>query len=56
MNNNDMPLKHVIDSTLENLKKIATRENDTPYHNYLIGLAYLNGIDVEVDSKKADRI
>ena len=32
---------------------IAIRENDDdPEHNYLIGLAYLNGIDVEVDRER----
>lgn len=44
------------DALLDRLKKIATRENDTPYHNYLIGLAYLNGIDVETDPKKAEEL
>ena len=34
--------------------KIATAERtDDPQHNFLIGLAYLDGIDVEVDSQKA---
>lgn len=33
---------------------IAAREsvNHDPRHNYLIGLAYLNGIDVEIDPKR----
>lgn len=36
------------------LENIAKRENDSdPRHNFLIGLAYLNGIDVEVDQKRA---
>ena len=36
------------------LEGIAKRENDNdPAHNYLIGLAYLNGIDVEVDRERA---
>ena len=35
------------------LADLAIAENDTdPEHNYLIGLAYLNGIDVEVDRKR----
>jgi tetratricopeptide (TPR) repeat protein len=39
---------------LEGLKSIAVRENDTdPVHNFLIGLAYLNGIDVEKDNSRA---
>ncbi|MBQ1386270.1 MAG: toll/interleukin-1 receptor domain-containing protein, partial [Erysipelotrichales bacterium] len=36
----------------EKLKKEALKE-DTPEHNFLIGLAYLDGIDVEVDHEKA---
>ena len=36
------------------LDGVAKRENDNdPAHNYLIGLAYLNGIDVEVDRERA---
>lgn len=36
------------------IEKIALKENDKdPKHNYLIGLAYLNGIDVEVNREKA---
>ena len=36
------------------LGKIAKTENDNdPEHNFLIGLAYLDGIDVEVDRKRA---
>lgn len=31
------------------LSGITIAENDTPEHKYLIGLAYLDGIDVEVD-------
>lgn len=39
---------------LESLKKIAVKENDnTPEHNFFIGLAYLGGIDVEVDFERA---
>ena len=39
---------------IEGLKSIAVRENDTdPVHNFLIGLAYLNGIDVEKDNARA---
>ena len=38
----------------EGLKSIAVRENDTdPVHNFLIGLAYLNGIDVEKNNERA---
>ncbi len=36
------------------VEKIAKKENDgSPEHNYFIGLAYLSGIDVEVDFEKA---
>ncbi|MBR4864380.1 MAG: tetratricopeptide repeat protein [Oscillospiraceae bacterium] len=34
---------------LETLSKIAITPNHTPEHNYLIGLAYLEGIDVETN-------
>ncbi len=41
-------------SFLENLNRIAkTANHDEPEHNYLIGLAYLEGIDTEVDKAKA---
>ena len=36
------------------LENIAKRENDNdPQHNFFIGLAYLGGIDVEVDHSRA---
>ena len=36
------------------LEKIAIKENDdNPEHNFFIGLAYLNGIDVEVNHERA---
>lgn len=39
---------------LKNLSRIAKAENSSdPLHNYLIGLAYLDGIDVEVDKSRA---
>jgi len=39
---------------LEAVQKLAIRENDgSPEHNFFIGLAYLNGIDVEVDRSRA---
>ena len=39
---------------LEKLKAIAVTANDAdPGHNYLIGLAYLDGIDVEVNAERA---
>lgn len=38
---------------LDSIIQHATEANNTPEHNYLIGLAYLDGIDVEVDRKYA---
>ena len=38
---------------IKRLKKIATKENNTPEHNFLIGLAYLMGIDVEKNTAYA---
>ena len=36
---------------------LAIMENEEdPWHNFLIGLAYLDGIDVEVDSRRADEL
>ncbi len=36
------------------LKNVALMKNqDDPRHNYLIGLAYLNGIDVQIDYQRA---
>ena len=41
------------DLLLTNLKKLAIAENnDIPEHNFLIGLAYLEGIDMEVDRER----
>ncbi|MGN1409156.1 MAG: toll/interleukin-1 receptor domain-containing protein, partial [Eubacteriales bacterium] len=38
---------------VQSLGKIARAENDgDPEHNYLIGLAYLDGIDVETDKER----
>ena len=37
----------------ETLSKIAiSKNNDDPEHNFLIGLAYLNGIDVEINKER----
>lgn len=45
------------ESLLDSLKSIAIAERSTdPAHNYFIGLAYLDGIDVEVDHDKALRL
>lgn len=39
---------------LHTVQRLAIRENDRdPEHNFFIGLAYLNGIDVEVDRSRA---
>ncbi len=35
---------------------IAENPNNTPEHDYLIGLAYLEGIDMEVDADRAVRL
>ena len=37
-------------------KMVLTPSERTPEHNFLIGLAYLNGIDVEVDAERAVRL
>ena len=42
------------DALLQTLSDIAKRQNDDePEHNFLIGLAYLSGIDVETDQQRA---
>ena len=39
---------------LEAVQRLAIQENDdSPEHNFFIGLAYLNGIDMEVDRERA---
>lgn len=49
--------QQVDDVFLETLRRYAVSENrDDPEHNYLIGLAYLDGIDVEVDRDKGVRM
>lgn len=45
------------DAVLSALGSLAKRENDDdPKHNFFIGLAYLAGIDVEVDRARAVRL
>lgn len=45
------------DALLEALSGIAVRENDgDAEHNFFIGLAYLSGIDVEIDYERALRL
>ncbi len=42
------------EALLESIKKMAIKENNnSPEHSFFIGLAYLGGIDVEVDTEKA---
>ena len=42
------------DTLRKSFQNIALMKNrDNPVHNYLIGLAYLNGIDVEIDYERA---
>lgn len=42
---------------IDALYDIAIRENDEdPEHNFLIGLAYLEGIDVEVNRERGERL
>lgn len=38
---------------LDAISRMAITTNGTPEHNFLIGLAYLDGIDVEIDYKYA---
>ncbi|MBE6587739.1 MAG: tetratricopeptide repeat protein [Ruminococcaceae bacterium] len=46
--------KALSDALLEAVKKLAIREGkDSPEHNFFIGLAYLDGIDVEIDHERA---
>ena len=47
----------VTQALLERIKKIATAENDSELeHNFLIGLAYLDGIDMEVNRERAVKL
>lgn len=47
---NDSELKKQL---IDSIQKIEVNKNDSdPEHNYLIGLAYLQGIDVEVNRKR----
>ena len=41
------------DALLSALRAVACRENNTPMHDFFIGLAYLSGVDVEVDHDRA---
>jgi len=42
------------EALLESIKKMAIKENDnSPEHNFFIGLAYLGGVDVEIDNERA---
>lgn len=45
--------KDFVDALLGIVKDVAILENDSsPEHNFLIGLAYVDGIDVEIDSSR----
>ncbi len=45
------------EALLESIKKMAIKENDnSPEHNFFIGLAYLGGVDVEVDYERAHKL
>jgi len=49
--NNEIEFSYVLQETI---KRIATKETDTsPEHIFLIGLAYLGGIDVEINLDRA---
>ena len=37
---------------LKEIRRVSIQTNNSPEHNYFIGLAYLNGIDVEIDIPK----
>lgn len=42
------------DALLDTVQQLALRQNNTdPQHNFFIGLAYLGGIDTEVDRERA---
>ena len=43
---------HSADDLADAVAGIATTANDTPEHNFLIGLAYLEGIDVELNRQR----
>ena len=45
------------EALLESIKNIGIKESDnSPEHTFFIGLAYLSGIDVEIDSERAVRL
>lgn len=45
------------EALLESIKKMAIKENDSsPEHSFFIGLAYLGGVDVEVDYERAHKL
>lgn len=47
---NDVELSEAL---LSSLKRVAIKENDqSPEHNFFIGLAYLSGIDVEINHER----
>ena len=48
------PRDHMLfrDELVAAATRLAIQSNNTPEHNFLIGLAYMEGIDVEVDRKR----
>ncbi len=49
--------KELSKSLLDSIKHIAIKETDSsPEHTYFIGLAYLGGVDVEVDYERARKL
>lgn len=41
---------------INSLKNLSIRENDSPEHDFYIALAYMHGVDVEVDKSRAVKI
>lgn len=51
---NALDEKELSEAMLSSLKSIAIKENvSDPQHNFFIGLAYLSGIDVEINHQRA---
>ncbi len=51
--NNETQIPKEVKEVIDRIKKIAIGENNTPEHNFLIGLAYLSGIDMEKNNDYA---
>ena len=50
----DKDFSEIFINTISRIAK--TEDNDSPEHNFLIGLAYLDGIDVEIDVKRGIKL